>query len=46
MQRQLEQVLATIEPDVFEQMLETHAMIAEGIGQILRPDLKGGCSDD
>ncbi|WP_294739281.1 MarR family transcriptional regulator [uncultured Exiguobacterium sp.] len=46
MQRQLEQVLATIDPNAFEQMLETHAVIAEGIDQILRPDLKGGCSDD
>ncbi|MCY1692394.1 MarR family transcriptional regulator [Exiguobacterium sp. SL14] len=46
MQRQLEQVLATIDPDVFEQMLETHALIAEGISRILRPDLKGGCSND
>jgi len=46
MQRQLEQVLETIDQEVFEQMLATHAQIAEGIGRILQPDMKGGCSDD
>ncbi len=46
MQRQLEQVLETIDQEVFDQMLATHAQIAEGIGRILQPDMKGGCSDD
>ncbi|MFB3226548.1 MULTISPECIES: MarR family transcriptional regulator [unclassified Exiguobacterium] len=46
MQRQLEQVLKTIDQEVFEQMLATHAQIAEGIGRILQPEMKGGCSDD
>ena len=45
MQQRLEQVLDQIDPVVFEQMLQTHAQIAEGLKEILAPG-NGGCTDD
>ena len=45
MQQRLEHVLDQIDPVVFEQMLQTHAQIAEGLKEILAPG-NGGCTDD
>ena len=45
MQQRLEHILDQIDPAVFEQMLQTHAQIAEGLKEILAPG-NGGCTDD